>query len=242
MTRREAILAGCLVLGVVALAAATLRTTGPARAASRRDPAVVRSRPPRRTVGHAPCPVQGSPAETDETPFTPEQPLDVHVTVAGPPGPAATRTPQLESSRVDVLDRLLAHDSDPGTKQSAADSLAAIGTPSACLRLIRRAAEGGEDAPCCLLAIERITSSHAQETLVEAAYDRALPADVRCAAVVALSNHRSRRVRMLLSNLAENEPNEEVCLVAAEAAGDSGPADDPGTARPSTEAGHEVWF
>ena len=252
MKAREVRFWGCLALGVALFLTGLARLVGPdrpVRGCGAGSAERCRETAAPAVSNRALPPLPGPSLDDHEMPFVPPSrdkatgpetgragrtgagPIDIHVSQSAP-------------SRIDLLRHLLQHDPEPDVRKLAADRLASLGSPPACRLLISHAAEGGEEALHCLLAIEQVTSSHAQETLIRAAYDSALPADVRSAAIVALSQHKSLRVHTLISNLANAEPNEGVRSVAAQtiADADSDSTNNLSDGGSPAEAEDETWF
>ena len=88
----------------------------------------------------------------------------------------------------------------------AACGLACVGNAEACSVLIERSLSRDAAATNCRTALASVRSSYGQETLIQAATDPALPAEVRVSAMAALNRHKSERVRTVLRNLVQSTP------------------------------------
>ena len=236
---REAALWCCLALSVGLLICAACRVRGLSGSDREAGPSPSdRSVPEQR-----PAPSRAVPPAADADPGDNEAPFPSETGVAGHSHAARKDVDADEVASMDLFVDVLRHSNDENMLVLAADHLAAMGTPEAC-RILILAAAATEKPDLYLASIEKISSSHAQETLIGAAYDKSLPIDVRSAAVVALSRQRSRRVQTVLSNLVRAETGDQLSLVVVQALNDTVPqqADGAAGARSSAEPLEESWF
>jgi len=128
-----------------------------------------------------------------------------------------------DPSQIKPLKGLLDQDGDDVLQKASALALANIGNAEACKILIERASAADTRAQYCREALAGVSSSYGQETLIQAAGDSALPADVRLAAIRSLSAQKSARVQGLFENLntSAEEPavRKEVSKILAETSG-----------------------
>ena len=142
-----------------------------------------------------------------------------------------------QPSHVAMLEDIVDHAAIPEIRLVAAAALAEVGSPRATRFLVARAVTG-PDVPDVRRLIPEIRAVSAQEALLDAAFDRALPVDVREAVVSALGAQRSPRVARALVNLVRDPSTESIRpVIVASAQQAAGP-----DVRPSGMSNEEMWF
>lgn len=128
-------------------------------------------------------------------------------------------------------------------KESIAVALAGIGTPEAGAFLIQTAIGDSADSGIALAAIPLITSSYAQETLLNTAQDRDIPEPAKIAVISALASHQSQRVYTVLSNLDISQASQDLQRTIDTAIAGSKPVAEPvPSAQSAMNRDHETCF
>lgn len=144
-----------------------------------------------------------------------------------------------------VLRDLLTKGETAEIQTSAARGLAGVGSGEAVTTLIEAGSSAEAVAAASLEALATVDSSYAQETLIEAAVNPALPSDVRRAAVEALSKQPSQRTQTVLVNLGQSTGDPALKTTIEQTLQTAGQgATPPPSGNPAgiTEIDGEIWF
>ena len=133
----------------------------------------------------------------------------------------------------------------PAIQVAAAYGLANVGSDEAVACLAENGSSSEAIASTCRDALANVVSSYAQETLIRTAVSPAMPSDVRCSAVQALSTQQGQRVQTTLINLGQATGDPALLAAIGQALRATGPD---GTPPPSGGTGAnvkmvgETWF
>ena len=143
--------------------------------------------------------------------------------------------------QVEKLIEVYHYSGSQDVQTSVVYALAGAGTSDALQFLATEAGKSMEMSRVCLDAIEGVTSIYAQEHLIKIAYDRSAGADVRSAALVALSMADEQRAGHVLVNLLGSSAPAS-SQVPVSSSQESSPSSGGSSAVAVTESRDERWY